>query len=63
MHSVFLSFYQFLCFPDAIMEVVYGFPLLCASLSVVDNNWLVACHVNYILLKTINLIIIYMIDL
>lgn len=45
------------------MGAVYAFPLLCALLSVVDNNWLVACHVNYILLETINLMIIYTIDL
>lgn len=41
------------------MGVVYAFLLLCA----VDNNWLVACHVNYILLEAINLMIIYTIDL
>lgn len=39
------------------------FLLLYALLSVVDNNWLVACHVNYILLESTNLMIIYTIDL
>lgn len=44
------------------MGTVCAFLLVCALLSVVDNNWLVACHVNYILLETINLMIIYTID-
>lgn len=45
------------------MGAVYAFLLLYALLGVVDNNWLVACHVNYILLETINLMSIYTIDL